>query len=277
MEIQSTDKLLIGRDGQSFQTSFEDSGIATVGNLDGYLKQSGDTVNTGSEVVYNFQNGIKFYNWGTDFSVTHRYVKIETDSHLDLIANDDLTLQTIDGGDIYLKPSGSINVNNNLIRSVRTPYIDGDAANKGYVDSKFDSVDLSNTIPLSGTVAGQPVTGNIDLSSNTNINIVGNGAGLNIESGYWGGLFYNSSLQFEFGMNGIKFGTDINMKAGQIGFNDSESERQYNNVGGGVNSILHGHGIHWLKAPEHKYDAVNKEHVDNNFLGLNFNNLPVLS
>ena len=313
------------------------------GELAGYLKQSGDTVNTGSEVVYDFQNGIKFYNWGTDFAVTHRYVKIETDSQLDLIANDDLILRTIDGGDIYLKPSGSVNVNNRLIRSVRAPYSDGDAANKGYVDSKFDSIgtvlvfkgvldftteaapndaatghvysnsgtgtphaswgltgdvaagelygrgetqwgrigsaeaDLSNTIPLSGTVAGQPVTGNIDLGANVNINLVGNGAGLNIETGYWGGLFYEGSLQLEFGMNGLKTGTDINMKGGNTGYNDPQSEQQYNNVGGGFNSILHGHGIHWLKAPEHKYDAVNKEHVDNNFLGLNFNNLPVLS
>ena len=242
------------------------------GELAGYLKQSGDTVNTGSEVVYDFQNGIKFYNWGTDFAVTHRYVKIETDSQLDLIANDDLILRTIDGGDIYLKPSGSVNVNNRLIRSVRAPYSDCDAANKGYVDSKFDL-----SIPLSGTVAGQPVTGNIDLGANVNINLVGNGAGLNIETGYWGGLFYEGSLQLEFGMNGLKTGTDINMKGGNTGYNDPQSEQQYNNVGGGFNSTLHGHGIHWLKAPEHKYDAVNKEHVDNNFLGLNFNNLPVLS
>ena len=127
---------------------------------------------------------------------------------------------------------------------------------------------LGNDIPLSGTLSGKPITGDIDLDTGVNINIAGDGAGINIKAGYWGALKYDGKLQLEWGGTGIKTGTDINMKAGNTGYTEANSEKQYNNEGGNWADHLHGHGIHWLNAPEHKYDAVNKEYVDTTFIPL---------
>ena len=121
---------------------------------------------------------------------------------------------------------------------------------------------LGNDIPLSGTLPGKPITGDVDLGAGVNVNIAGDGAGINIQAGYWGALKYDGDLQFEWGGSGIKTGADINMKAGNVGFDEAASENQYANVGGNWGEIFRGHGIHWLKAPEHKYDAANKEYVD---------------
>ena len=187
MEIQSTDKLLIGRNGQSFQTDFENSGIPTKYNLNEHLHKT-----VGGTVVGN-----------TEYT-----------------------------GDITL---------------------DDHIANKGYVDST-----LSNYIPITGSEDGKPVTGDIDLSTNTFLNVAGNGAGVRIKSGYWGGLKYDNQLQLEWGSQGVKMGVDINMKIGNVSGNLAES--QYNGT-----DEFSGNSIHWLKAPEHKYDAVNKTYVDENF------------
>ena len=110
------------------------------GGLAEYLKQGGDTVDSSAQVVYDFKKGIKFQNYVSSFEVDHGYVNIESDSGLQLKAVDDIYLKTLDGGDILLQPSGSINANNNYIKNVRTPTSDNQAVNKGYVDGKFDSI-----------------------------------------------------------------------------------------------------------------------------------------
>ena len=110
------------------------------GGLAEYLKQGGDTVDSSAQVVYDFKKGIKFQNYVSSFEVDHGYVNIESDSGLQLKAVDDIYLKTLDGGDILLQPSGSINANNNYIKNVRTPTSDDQAVNKGYVDGKFDSI-----------------------------------------------------------------------------------------------------------------------------------------
>ena len=189
MEIQSTDKLLIGRDGQSFQTDFENSGIPTKDNLDEHLHKT-----VGGTVAGNTQ-----------------YT-----------------------GDITL---------------------DDHIANKGYVDAT-----LSNYIPITGSEDGKPVTGDIDLANNTFLNIAGNGAGVRIKSGYWGGLKYDDQLQLEWGRVGVKLGTDINMKIGNTGLTDALALSQFNGT-----DEYSGNKIHWLKDPEHQYDAVNKNYVDEKF------------
>ena len=189
MEIQSTDKLLIGRDGQSFQTDFENSGIPTKDNLDEHLHKT-----VGGTVAGNTQ-----------------YT-----------------------GDITL---------------------DDHIANKGYVDAT-----LSNYIPITGSEDGKPVTGDIDLANNTFLNIAGNGAGVRIKSGYWGGLKYDNQLQLEWGRVGVKLGTDINMKIGNTSLTDALALSQFNGT-----DEYSGNKIHWLKDPEHQYDAVNKNYVDEKF------------
>ena len=110
------------------------------GGLAGYLKNDGDTVDSSAQVVYEFKKGIKFQNFGSSFDVDHGYVNIESDSDVQIKAVDDIYLKTIDGGNLYLQPSGSINVSNNYIKNVKTPTSDDQAVNKGYVDGKFDSI-----------------------------------------------------------------------------------------------------------------------------------------
>ena len=100
------------------------------GGLAEYLKQGGDTVDSSAQVVYDFKKGIKFQNYVSSFEVDHGYVNIESDSGLQLKAVDDIYLKTLDGGDILLQPSGSINANNNYIKNVRTPTSDDQAVNK---------------------------------------------------------------------------------------------------------------------------------------------------
>ena len=134
---------------------------------------------------------------------------------------------------------------------------------KSYVDTSINAI--PQNIPITGTLSGSPISGDIALGAGVNINVEGNGAGINILSGYWGGLKYNNDLQFEWGGQGIKSAADINMKAGAIGANndDSVAEDQYANTTGTWDTTFQGHGIHWLKAPNHKYDATTKEYVDN--------------
>ena len=110
------------------------------GGLAGYLKNDGDTVDSSAQIVYDFKKGIKFQSFSSSFDVDHGYVNIESDSEVQIKAVDDIYLKTVDGGNILLQPSGSINVSNNYIKNVKTPTSDDQAVNKGYVDGKFDSI-----------------------------------------------------------------------------------------------------------------------------------------
>ena len=83
MEIQSTDKLLIGRDGQSFQTDFENSGIPTKDNLDEHLhKVVGGTI-TGT---VDQQAPVRFSNGGSVF--------FDDNTTIDVYQNRKITFQT---------------------------------------------------------------------------------------------------------------------------------------------------------------------------------------
>lgn len=144
------------------------------GSLAGYLKNDGDTVDSSAQVVYDFKKGIKFQNYGSSFHVDHGYVKIESDQDLDLVATDDIKFRTIDGGDIVFSPTGSINADDNFIKKVKTPEEDDQAANKGYVDGKFESI--GDVLVYKGTVdfttaeaPNDAATGHVYSNSGTGI------------------------------------------------------------------------------------------------------------
>ena len=125
-------------------------------------------------------------------------------------------------------------------------------ATEGYVDAIADNVVMKT---------GDTMTGSLNFTANTDINLVGNNTGVNLEAGYWGALKYDGDLQLEWGAEGLKIGRDINMKAGNVALNVQAAEAQY--LSDTDPEHFRGHAIHWLKAPEHKYDATNKQYVDN--------------
>ena len=69
-------------------------------------------------------------------------------------------------------------------------------------------------IPLSGTIDGAPVTGDVVFENGKKIIFGSNNNGLTIKEGYWGGLYYGDALQIEWGVNGMKVGGNLQMKIG---------------------------------------------------------------
>ena len=121
--------------------------------------------------------------------------------------------------------------------------------------------------------SGDTMSGNLNFMAGVDINFIGNNTGINLESPYWGGLKYDGQLVFEWKADAIQAGRDLNMKLGNVDFLSLEAESQY------AGSDQHGgHSIQWLKAPSHKYDATNKEWVENKIQSdINFNNYTELT
>jgi hypothetical protein len=120
---------------------------------------------------------------------------------------------------------------------------------------------------------GDTMTGDLNFTDGVDLNFVGDNAGINLESPYYGGLKYDGQLILEWKADAVQTARDINMKLGRVDLADPDAEAQY-----AGNDQHGGHAIHWLKAPEHKYDATNKQWVENKIQhDINFNNYTELT
>ena len=119
MEIQSTDKLLIGRDGQSFQTDFENSGIPTKDNLDEHLhKVVGGTI-TGT---VDQQAPVRFSNGGSVF--------FDDNTTIDVYQNRKITFQTGGNNRLEIGQEGI-----NFLKGKPITFRDSSNGNLLYIDN----------------------------------------------------------------------------------------------------------------------------------------------
>ena len=131
---------------------------------------------------------------------------------------------------------------------------------RGVASYKFSAESLGNYyrssfIPLTGTLETAPITGDIEFQGGKKILFGSDGNGLTIKNDYWGGLFYTDQLQFEFGRNGLKAGTDLQMKIGTS--SDSNPRNR----------------ITFLADPQDMYDAATKKYVDDKYEELDLDNI----